>query len=110
MSPSGMPTDDREEQREDGQLDRHRQPLDQQLRDRAAECLIELPRSPAASWSEVDAELDRDRLVEAVASVERRADARRSPARRGRPRHGSPGMQPRQREHEEDDPEQDRDA
>ena len=81
----------------------------EQLRDRAAECLIESPRSPCGELLEVGHELDGDRLVEARSVVEGVAGrvggalAEDGPARVARD-------EPREDEHEEDDPEQDRDA
>ena len=83
------------------------QSVDQELGDRLR-VLDETPRSPRASCPEVEAELDRDGLVEPVAADEVVADGVRGPFAEHGPA-GITGDDSGQREDDEDEPEQDRD-
>ena len=94
-----MPSSDREQERHEGQLDRDRHPLDEHLGDRVGPKRIEVPRSPVAEVGEVDPELDRDRLVEAVADAEVGARCRVAPLPE-RDDARVAGEEPRQREDE----------
>ena len=89
----------------DGELEGHRKPLDDDLADRPGEA-DRLSEVTADHVAEIDAELDDDRLVEAVGLVESLACLRRRPlAEDGGARLA--GEQPDQQEHEEQDPDQD---
>ena len=106
--PSGHADDRRESQGEDRQLQRDRQALDQDLADGPA--LSQRNTEIAGGQlAEVCGELDGDGLIEAVSVDEVVADGLGRPlAERGDARVA--GQQPGEREDEEDDPEQDRDA
>ena len=90
-----------------GQLDRRREPLDEDVRDGPRE-LDRLAEVAAGELAEVEAELDGDRLVEAVALDEVGADRVGRLLAEDRPARVA-GDDPGEDEDEEDDPEEDRD-
>ena len=106
--PSGMPTIVANRQGEDRQLQRDRQAFDQDLADGPA--LSQRNTEIAGGQlAQVCGELDGDRLIQAVSVNEVVADRLGRPlAERGDARIAR--QQPGEREDEEDDPEQDRDA